>query len=98
MSGSERVGRMIEVEVVYAVAGEQAVVRMAVAAGCTAWEAVERSGLLQKFSAIEPARCKIGVFGRECARAAPLQDGDRVELYRALVADPKTARRQRARR
>ena len=41
--------------------------------------------------------CPVGIFGRVVPRDQPLQNGDRVEIYRALPNDPKTARRQRAR-
>ena len=40
----------------------------------------------------------VGVFGQRVAPDAPLRDGDRVEVYRALKVDPKEARRRRARR
>lgn len=40
----------------------------------------------------------VGIFGRRCAPSTPLRDGDRVELYRPLIADAKQVRRERARR
>jgi putative ubiquitin-RnfH superfamily antitoxin RatB of RatAB toxin-antitoxin module len=94
--GSEAV--MMGVEVVYATAAEQVVVRLSVPADCSAWRAVEQSGLLRKFSIGGPQDCKLGVFGHLCQPDQALRDGDRVEIYRPLLADPKSARRQRARR
>lgn len=88
---------MIEIEVVYAAAGRQALVRLPVPAGCTVGEAVRRSELALRFPEIDPANCPVGVFGRLRERDAVLQPGDRVEIYRPLIADPKLARRQRAR-
>jgi uncharacterized protein len=85
----------IRVEVVYALPGEQALVALEVPAGTTAGGAIERSGLSQRYAA---GAGKVGIFGRIVDAATVLQDGDRVEIYRPLVADPKTARRQRASR
>ncbi|MBL6752179.1 MAG: RnfH family protein [Nevskia sp.] len=89
---------MIGVEVVYATAAEQVVARLSVPADCTAWQAVELSGFLRRFSDIAPGTCKLGIFGRVCRNEERLSPGDRVEIYRPLLADPKSARRERARR
>ena len=58
--------------------------------------AVERSGLLREFPELSPDALKMGVFGSLRKPEDPLEPGDRVELYRPLIADPKQARRQRA--
>jgi putative ubiquitin-RnfH superfamily antitoxin RatB of RatAB toxin-antitoxin module len=63
-------------------------------AGCCVDDALRRSGLLGALPGFVPAG--IGIFGKHVARDAPLRDGDRVELYRPLQCDPKTARRKRA--
>jgi uncharacterized protein len=86
---------MIRVEVAYALPGEQALVAIEVPAGTTAQAALERSGLASRFG-IEPARARVGVFGREVALQAELHDGDRLEVYRPLALDPKERRRRRA--
>jgi putative ubiquitin-RnfH superfamily antitoxin RatB of RatAB toxin-antitoxin module len=59
---------------------------------------VEHSGLLRKFAQTALPDCQLGVFGRICRPEQILQSGDRVEIYHPLLADPKTARRDRARR
>jgi uncharacterized protein len=58
--------------------------------GATVRDAVDRSGILQQFPEIDLERQKVGVFGKVVALDTKLEDGDRVEIYRPLVADPKT--------
>lgn len=87
----------IRVEVVYALPDRQRLLSLSVPAGCTAREAVERSGIVDEFPEIEPAGQPLGIFGRRCAQDQALRDGDRVEIYRPLQADPKEARRELAR-
>ena len=86
----------ISIEVVYAVSAEQFVVALSVPVGSTVRDAVERSGLLARIP--ECAHAPVGIFGRVVGRDVVLRDGDRVEIYRKLVADPKLARRRRAAR
>lgn len=64
--------------------------------GATVRTAIENSGVLAAFPPLARQRLDVGVFGRPCALDAPLADGDRVEIYRALTIDPKEARRRRA--
>ena len=87
----------IRVEVVYALPGEQVLIALEVGQGTTALQALEHSGLLRRYPEIDPAG-PIGIFGRVTDPDTPLRDGDRVEIYRSLLADPKDARRARARR
>ena len=61
--------------------------------GSTVRDAVIASGLLAQF---DPDHCPVGIFGKKKAPDTVLRDGDRVEIYRPLVADPKDARRRRA--
>jgi hypothetical protein len=58
--------------------------------GATVRDAVERSGILQQFPEIDMEHQKVGVFGKVVALDSKLEDGDRVEIYRPLIADPKT--------
>ena len=60
------------------------------------YDAVRASGLLQRHPEIDLGRHRIGIYGRVVAKQAPLADGDRVEVYRPLLVDPKEARRRRA--
>ncbi len=89
-------GGQLNVEVVYAAPDRVLSVRLAVPPGTSILQTVELSGLV----ALEPGALspeRIGVFGRLQAPDTPVQDGDRVEIYRLLLVDPKTRRRQRAR-
>ena len=86
----------LSVEVVYALPSGEDAVTLTLAAGATAAEAVRASGLLERHPGIDLERLKIGVHGQVVAAEAPLRDGDRVEIYRALVVDAKEARRRRA--
>lgn len=86
----------IAVEVCYALPHEQVVVRLHLDAGATLRKAIEQSGLLQRFPQIDLAQARVGVFGKLRGLDERLEDGDRVEIYRALGADPKEARRERA--
>ena len=86
---------MMRVEVVYALRDEQVRIPLEVQDGTTVQQAIERSGILARFPQVDPACAAVGIFGRLVARDAPLRDGDRVEIYRPLLIDPKEARRKR---
>ena len=86
---------MMRVEVVYALPEEQILIELEVEEGTTVQEAIERSGILARFPQIDPECVPLGIFGRLVTRGAPLRDGDRVEIYRPLIIDPKEARRKR---
>lgn len=85
-----------EVDVVYALPGEQWVVRLTVAAGTTVEQAIQQSGLPARYPAIDLGTVQSGVFGRKVPANTRLAAGDRVEIYRPLTVDPKEARRRRA--
>jgi len=90
------VPKTIEVEVVYALAGRQELITVAVQAGTTVGEAVEQSGIAGRFPEQDLTACALGIWGRLADSDQVLQDGDRVELYRALNIDPREARRKLA--
>lgn len=94
MGGAES----IEVEVAYASPARQRIVSLRVNAGTTAADAVRLSGLLREFPEITLETAKLGIHGRRVAHDDVVSAGDRVEIYRPLVADPKMVRRQRAER
>ena len=89
-------GGMIPVEVVYATRERQKLVSLEVEPGCTVGEAIELSGLADEFPDLVVDPGAVGIFSRKVPRDHVLQPGDRVEIYRPLIADPKEARRQRA--
>ncbi len=94
MAGPE----MIEVEVAYALPQKQKIYALLVEKGTSALDAVRRSSILQDFESVDIESAKMGIFGQTVKAPAkhPLQAGDRVEIYRPLIADPKEARRRRA--
>ena len=86
----------ITVEVVFAKPGEQVLEQLKVAADATVESVIRQSGLLERFPEIDLAVNKVGVFGKAASLTANLHDGDRIEIYRPLIADPKEARKKRA--
>ena len=87
----------MKIEICYALADRQELVTVDLPEGSTALQAVEASGLLQKYPEIEPGGLnKLGVFAKLVKADAVLRDRDRVEIYRPLIADPKLVRQQRA--
>jgi len=88
----------IHVEVAYALCERQALVAVEIEEGGTVEDAIQRSGVLVEFPEIDLQRAKVGIFGRPVALDKRMRDGDRVEIYRPLIADPKEVRRERARR
>jgi len=87
---------MLEIEVAYAKPEQQVIVALQLPEGTTVIQAICTSGLLERFPEIDHANIKTGIFGVICQPEHPLKQGDRVEIYRPLVHDPKEARRQRA--
>jgi len=86
----------IQVEVVYATPQRQEIIVMELQVGSTVREAAMQSGLAEIFPEIDLANVPLGVFGERVPDNRPLQQGDRVELYRLLTIDPMDARRRRA--
>lgn len=89
---------LIPVEVSYAKPEIQVILAIKVRMGATIDEAVRQSGIVERFPEIDLGLNKVGVFGKLCKPDTVLKEGDRVEIYRALIADPKEARRRKAAR
>lgn len=87
---------MIQVEVAYAAPERQLILPVEVPRGTTVLEAVRLSGIEEQFPEIELGRNRLGVFGKLCQEDRPLNPGDRVEIYRPLLVDPREARRELA--
>jgi putative ubiquitin-RnfH superfamily antitoxin RatB of RatAB toxin-antitoxin module len=62
--------------------------------GASVKDAIERSGVLRQFPEINLEQQKVGIFGKLVTLDAPVEDGDRVEIYRPIICDPKTVRRR----
>ncbi|MEW6563522.1 MAG: RnfH family protein [Pseudomonadota bacterium] len=86
----------INVEVIYALAGEQTLLKLQVPRGSTLSEAVRISGIQDKYPEIDLAKNKVGVFSKLAKPDTVLREKDRVEIYRPLIADPKEVRKKRA--
>lgn len=86
------------VEVAYARPERQMILRVPAEAGMTVGEAIERSGIREHFPEIDLDVNKVGLFGKAATLDTEVRPGDRVEIYRPLIADPKEARKQRASR
>lgn len=91
---------MLTVEVAYALADKQKIVVLQVPAGTTVRQAALQSGLDKHFAGLDLAASPLGVFGKGVSKPdeQQLEAGDRVEIYRPLLADPKEVRKQRAAR
>ena len=94
---------LMTVEVAYALPHQQKIIALLVEPGTSALQAVERSGIVKHFPEIDLATAKMGIFsqslgtkGLATAASHVLHAGDRVEIYRPLISDPKEARRKRA--
>lgn len=85
----------MNVGVCYAESDRQLWLRLEVPADSSVEQAIRLSGILERFPENDLSQQKVGVFGKFVSLDTPLKDGDRVEIYRPIVADPKTVRRRR---
>ncbi len=86
----------INVEVAYALPEKQLIRAVNIDAGTTLGAAIVQSGIMMDFPELELEAAKVGIFGKVATMTTVLSEGDRVEIYRPLIADPKEVRRQRA--
>jgi putative ubiquitin-RnfH superfamily antitoxin RatB of RatAB toxin-antitoxin module len=86
----------ISVTVVHALPDAAIEIEVHLPEGATIGDAIERSGIHARLRHFELSTAAVGIFGKRARRDTILADGDRVELYRPLTADPKAARRRRA--
>lgn len=86
----------IRVEVAYARPDQQIILPVELPAGATLEQAIIQSRMLEQFPELDLKTAKVGVFGKLGKLSATLRNGDRVEIYRPLIADPKAVRKQRA--
>ena len=87
--------KLLRVSVVYLRPGLSFERALVLPAPATVGDAIEASGVCAEVPELRTARFNVGVFSRPCAPGDPLHDGDRVEIYRPLLLDPKEARRLR---
>ncbi len=86
----------IRVEVAYARPDRQLILPVEVPEGATIEQAIRQSGILEQFPEIDLQQQAVGIFGKLKKLDTPLREGDRVEIYRPLIADPKEVRKKRA--
>jgi len=87
---------MIHVEVAYALPDEQFLEILEVKNSASVMEAIQQSGLLERFPDLKQQDLHVGIFSKPVTLETGLEDGDRIEIYRPLTIDPKEARRLRA--
>ena len=83
----------IEVEVVFAEPERQELIQVRLPQGGTVQDAITVSGIQNQFPDVDLSQNKVGIFGKKTQRDRVLENGDRVEIYRPLKADPKEVRR-----
>ncbi len=88
----------IEIEVSFALPDQQSLIALQVAEGTTVAEAIAQSQLAESYPEYDFSSLSVGVWNRVCKSDQILKQGDRVEIYRPLIADPKEVRKQRAER
>jgi putative ubiquitin-RnfH superfamily antitoxin RatB of RatAB toxin-antitoxin module len=88
----------LQIEVAYATAERQHIIPLEVEADCTIEMAIRASGMLALYPEINLAHQPVGVFSKSRQLADKVQHGDRIEIYRPLIIDPKEARRAKAKK
>ena len=84
----------MQIGIAYSEPVQQLWLRIEVPEETTVQSAIEQSGILRKFPDIDLASCTVGIFGKVAELDASLKPGDRVEIYRAITADPTTVPRR----
>ena len=95
-TAGEKPERTMRVEVAHATPDRQVVLDVVVPEGCTLEDAIDRSGIRGAFPDLVVDFGAVGIFGRKVEPGQVLRAGERVEIYRPLIADPREARRRRA--
>jgi len=86
----------IKVQVAYALPNRHRIIDLEVDQSCTVIEAVQQSNIAEQFPEIDLDKAKFGIFAKVVKKDQALEDGQRIEIYRPLIADPKEARKKRA--
>ena len=83
----------VSVEVVYALPDEQLIFKVKLESGASIKKAIETCGVLTKYPEIDLSQNRVGIYSKKVTLDHPVQDGDRIEIYRPLPMDPKERRR-----
>jgi len=89
---------LFEIEIAYGKSSGVQLLKRKEKAGATIREAVEESGILERNPEINLEENEVGIFSKKKALQDTVKSGDRIEIYRPLLVDPKEARRRRARK
>lgn len=84
----------MNVGVCYAEADRQLWMRLETPDGSSVEQAIHHSGILKRFPEIDLNQNKVGIHGKLVKLDAKVKEGDRIEIYRAITADPRTVRRR----
>jgi len=87
---------LIQIELIYALPHKQELISFSLQADTKIEQAIEQSGILESYPEINLQKNKVGIFSKVCQLTDGLHDGDRIEIYRSLIIDPKQARKNRA--
>lgn len=90
--------KMINVEVAYARADKQEIIAIELHAGSTIEQAILQSGILDIFPEIDLTKQQVGIFSQPRELSDAVKNGERIEIYRPLMMDPKEARRRKAKK
>jgi len=88
--------QVIVVEVVYVKPEQQKIVEIKITKGSSIEQAIIESGMLLEYPEIDLKKFEVGIFGKVLKKDHIIKSGDRIEIYRPLIQDPKEARRNRA--
>lgn len=95
-SSNKQKPNLISIEVVYGTPAKQKIISLSVKKNTDVETAIVQSGIVDVFPEIDLKTCKVGVWNRTCKLDNQLAEGDRIEIYRPLIADPKEVRKRRA--
>lgn len=88
--------QLLTLEVVYALPDRQKIQVVQVTPDTSVEDAIIQSGIMQFFDDIDLSKNSVGIWNKTCKLTDQPRNGDRIEIYRPLVADPKEIRRRRA--
>ncbi len=92
----ENIADNLNIELIYPLPDEQILICIEVEHGTSVQQAIEQSGILNKYTEIDLTKNKVGIFSKATKLTEVLREGDRIEIYRPLIADPKEVRKKKA--
>jgi putative ubiquitin-RnfH superfamily antitoxin RatB of RatAB toxin-antitoxin module len=88
----------VTIEIAYGTPAKQTLVELTVEENTTVAQAIAESGILKQHPEIDIDSAKVGIWNKVVRSSTVLKQGDRIEIYRPLIADPKEVRKRRAER